>query len=196
MKRKAGGDGSVTGGTGDYHPQLMRAWGVTSAADTFTLVTLQVPRPNVIGNSSKVVMEILRVKHFRPVPLSNLTLCGCAILSGTPNLTDPGNYLSTQANDTKLKKLFTDPRTISTDQFYFGNVNNTVQGNGEIELEHDDDRSDARGFGYLYPGDNLYWYIDTAGLGSVGAFGIEILYRWKRVGVNEYLGMVTNLLNN
>lgn len=197
MKRKAGGDGSVTGGTGDYHPQLLQIYGTESATDTATLITIPVPRPNIVTNSSKVVMEILMVKSYKPMyPDVTNNVSYLSMLSGTPNLTAPSAFNYTDANSLALMKMITDPRTISVDCWSGTYAAHSATSDFSYNIEHDDDLQDARGYGFLYPGDNLYWYITSYNTAGKATFGLRIMYRWKKVGITEYLGMVTNLLNN
>jgi hypothetical protein len=52
------------------------------------------------------------------------------------------------------------------------------------------DLTDGMGHGYLVATDNLFLLLNTSGFAAVASVTIKILYRWKNIGLQEYVGIV------
>lgn len=177
-------NGSLTGGTGDVNPQWFNMGaGAVSNAATWAEASQTIPRDIFVqGGNSKIVMEILKVQF---------------ILTGTTTVSVGANgntrmYLSTTswaaAEPTLVQQTGRVVAKKSAQHIYIG----TSTGGAAEELEAIVDVTDGAGHGVLVAVDTLYvGVIGTASSGlSGGNVSARILYRWKKIGVNEFLGMI------
>lgn len=52
------------------------------------------------------------------------------------------------------------------------------------------DMTDGAGHGFLIATDNLFAQVQSSGTGAAQAVAFKIYYRWKNVGLAEYIGIV------
>ena len=182
MSRKRGGDGSLTGGSGDVNPQYLNSLVTQTGADTFTQVTIPVPVPRFSQRGERAtVMEVLQVTwNHSPFTSAAAGFTVEAIraalttksFAAAPVLSE-GTCFWMQED--VLYGAFTaagsafavDPDKISTDQL-----------------------DDGAGHGILVATDNIYLSLASAATAQANTAWIKILYRFKEVSLSEYIGIV------
>lgn len=175
-------DASLTGGTGDVNPQWMSFNAVQSSADTTTTTSQAIPVQRLPTGGRAQVLELLRAR----VGITSYT----AIASATETIDKRQLFLSTTSFGTTTTNLG-DPRVFMgwQDSFHgaftaagtYGSVHNDVF---EVDL------SDGSGHGILIATDNIFAQVASTGIGAVVTANIKLLYRWKNVGLQEYIGLV------
>lgn len=184
MKRGRGG-GSLTGGTGDVNPQFMSFQAVQSAADTTTTTTQAIPVQRLTSGKSAQVMEVLKVfVETTELPAS---------ASATEAIDTITVALSTASFGTTAVG-FNEPRVFAWFQkgsrqaftaagtyFAFSPIEPYVM-----------DVTDGVGHGIIVAVDNIYAQVASSGTGVTNTANIKILFRWKNVGLTEYVGVVSS----
>lgn len=175
MKRGRGE--SLTGGSGDVNPQWFKI--ASSAAPTTAMVTTTFPLPtNRLESPSRpTIVEILKVKWV--VTALNITTAGpdmlrAYLMTKSPITTEPAI-----TDGTILDALILGQQTVTS-----GSV---VQ-----DCVFDHNLTDEAGHGMLVATDNIFMgIIQTAAASPVtSVVAAWILYRLKRVGLSEYIGIV------
>ena len=178
---------SLTGGTGDVNPQYLHGSVTLSAANTLTEVTLGTPivrvGPQSQGNA--VIMEVLKI--YADLPVTDLD--GAA--ATTRRL---GLVFSTLGQGTGALALFDDPRVFAAFEHEVRN-SFTAAGTGMLDLKPSNtmavyDMTDGAGHGILIATDNIFIQGSSNGLTAPARFAFKILYRFKRVSLVEYIGIV------
>ena len=183
MKRKA--TDTLTGGTKDVNPQFLNFEVTTSAANTFTEVTLGTPIVRVgtgPANSRSVIMEILKVF----VEFPELDLDAAAATNRVEILT-----IATTTQGTTQFRLG-NPRCLVRAVHSVRNAF-TAAGTGMLDVQNDPvviDLTDGDGHGVLVATDNIFIGFNTAGFTAVALTSGKILYRFKEVELVEYIGIV------
>jgi len=181
MKRGRDG-GSLTGGTGDVNPQWWNLGSLTQTApNTFIEKSFDVPVVRVGNKSGRtVVMEMLRVEWLVPVPDANSTTGGnnprCYAQLTTSSKTNSANNdgdLIAQAGNFN-RGAFT------AGQSYFVTQENPFR----------EDLTDGQGHGILVATDKVFLGFTTNVFGAPQEVSCRVLYRWKEVGLTEYIGIV------
>ena len=179
-KRSRGG--SLTGGTGDVSPQWMSFVATQSAADTTTTITQAIPVQRQNNRGLAQVLEVLKVLFERP-----------SLVAGA-SATEANDFfaitLSTSSFGTTATTL-AEPRVFAGDslqaQFAFTAA-------GTYYMEHPRvvmyDLTDGAGHGVLVATDNIYAQVSSVTTGATNTYRIKILYRWKNVSLQEYIGIV------
>lgn len=176
--RSEKGTSSLTGGTGDYSPQILSITIVQTAADTFTTEAIALPIPRMAaGKGKSVVMEILRVDFI----FDDLTaIAGQVSLSPmlqTAQVSGSGAFTQLQ-----------DPRT-----FAYASLDGifaTAVGFAFNSRVISRDLTDGSGRGYLVGTDQIFFRLDSVGTGRANSCCAKILYRFKGVTLEEYVGIV------
>lgn len=176
----------LTGGTDDVNPQFLSATLTLTAANTTSQLEIITPINRVGGDNSgtATVMEILKIFVNMPDmdgPQAAAILKDSAVLAiGTSNM-----------GLTTLARL-SDPKVIA----YFGTYQNTAftaGGSGVMGFGREPfvmDLTDGAGHGLLVATDTLYAQGQTSNQTNASSFGIKFLYRFKRVKLVEYIGIV------
>lgn len=182
MKRTRGD--SLTGGTGDVNPQLLTLTALTlTATDTFTIQQQSIPITRIPARGGKaVVMEVLKVYFDMPAPSGgNFTATGQTILAyvqlstsrvGLIDSTDPNVFAF---SDTDTRGAFT-----------AGGSYAYTQNNSPVVI----DLTDGAGHGLLVATDSLFFSANTVNYSVAATFVCKILYRFKEVKLEEYIGIV------
>lgn len=184
MKRRRiqGGEGGLTGGTGDVNPQYMNITVTQSAADTTTTQTQAIPIQRLPSGGRAQVMEILKILATTP---SFSAIAAVGETEQTMNI-----FLSTTSFGTTAT-TFSEPRVI-------WNINKVRRGaftaGGTYAYEYSlldtIDLTDGAGHGFLVATDNLFLQYNSGGTGATNTCRMKILYRWKDVSLSEYIGIV------
>lgn len=180
-RRRSSYGASLTGGSGDVNPQFMNLTATQSAADTYTQVTFPIPIQRLQNSGRAQVMEILKIF----AESSALT----AVAAGATN-----HRISVQMTT----KSFAAEVTLSEPTCFFryqkDNINAfTAAGTGGLYQEFEpniQDLTDGAGHGMLVASDNIFLAVSSLATGSANRVDIKILYRWKDVSIQEYVGIV------
>lgn len=178
-------EGGLTGGTGDINPQWMSFVATESSADTTTTTTQAVPVQRLPTGGRAQVMEVLKVGFsFNQLPAS---------ASATEVLDSVKCALSTASFGTTTTtwqepRVFAAVEVSARSAFTAAGTYMATQTTQPVML----DVTDGAGHGLLIATDNIYAQVSSSGTGSAISFGIKILYRWKNIGLQEYIGIVSS----
>lgn len=173
---------ALTGGTRDVNPQFLSFAAAQSGADTTTTVTQAIPIQRLpIGGRSQV-MEVLKVYlEFASMP---------AIASATETTDSQQIYLSTASFGTTATN-FQEPRVFAG---FFRNQRGAFTAAGTYGYVANNsvviDLTDGSGHGFLVATDNIFAQVISANTGATQTVAVKLLYRWKNVGLGEYIGIV------
>lgn len=181
MKRGRGD--TLTGGTGDVNPQYLVLPEIPLAnVDTFTQAQITLPTSQLpVQRGKAIVMEVLKVYFEVPTygsspPQPDTNLTAMAQLSTSPQ----GSINSSNPSVFAFIKRKSKTQTGTTDSSYFQTwVEPTCI-----------DYSDGAGHGILIATNSIYFGATTSNFTASVTFAGRILYRWKIVALEEYLGMV------
>lgn len=178
MKR---GRDTLTGGTNDVNPQILTCPTITLAAgaDVSDELAINLPISRVGTKGTKVtVFELLKIQFSQPT-----------VQAEPPAAT---NYLeiSYLATGPGTNGAFSNPRVITQDT-----VNVRIQDSGAsfayaIGTSPWIDLTDGAGHGILIGADVIYFGARHFNLTVTSTWGCKMLYRYKEVGITEYIGMV------
>lgn len=173
-RRTSAGDlYTLTGGTGDVNPQFITFDVVQTGNDATTSEQIQLPidRMSQRGGRAQIV-EVLKV--FFQVDFHEE---GDTIQS---------LYLSTSSFGT-TNTNWAEPRVFAA---YIQDKRLTTSGTFLTEGPFCMDLTDGAGHGYLIATDSIYAQLSSTGTSAANNVRIKILYRWKNVGLSEYIGVV------
>jgi len=171
---------SLTGGTGDVNPQILCSSVTQTTADTTVVGTINLPISRLpTSNGSAIVIEILRVTFI----VTNTSIPAGATVTQTRALTTNPSTTMTPA------QTFVDQRAVAVryDQL---TVATSVGFIDQAEQTADIDLTDGAGHGLLVGTDNLYLYYNSTNTTAATTLTCRVLYRWKRVPLAEYIGIV------
>lgn len=183
----------LTGGSRDVNPQWMNLPVVQTSADQNQSTEFPLPVQRLAQRSGKsLVMEILKIVWDLPIflPGANILCSFLAFLSTkNPGLTPGVGIPVVTFNQLRAQGTTVDyiNRQIITGLANDGNIN--------IDEPVYHDLTDGAGHGILVATDNVYVNLVTVIAGSTGT-GVassclcKILYRWKEVSLEEYIGIV------
>lgn len=180
-KRRSNYNGSLTGGSGDVNPQFMNLSATQTAADAFTQVTFPIPIQRLQNSGRAQVMEILKV------------FCESAALT-----TVAAGAINHRISVQMTTKSFAAEVLLSEPTCFFryqkDNINAfTATGTGGLYQEFEpniQDFTDGAGHGILVASDNIFLGIASLATGAANNVQVKILYRWKDVSIQEYVGIV------
>lgn len=182
MRREGGEGGLLTGGTGDVSPQWLSFSAAQSAADTTTTATQAIPVQRLPQSGRAQVLEILKVV-FNTTALP-------ASASATETIDSINVFISTTSFGTTATNA-AEPRVFAYDavanRSAFTAAGTYMASLPQIRFF---DCTDGAGHGVLVATDNIYAQVSSSGTGNTNTANIKILYRWKNVGLQEYIGLV------
>ena len=177
---------SLTGGTGDVNPQYMHGKVTTSAANTAVEETLGTPIVRVGPQTSgqAIIMEVLKIFVQAPV----VDLDAAAATNREVSL----SFSTTSSGSTAAVPAFDNPRLFA---LFNHQIRNAFTAAGSALLDIVDgprciDLTDGAGHGLLIATDNIFVVLDTTGFTAVATAYFKILYRFKKVSLVEYIGIV------
>ena len=184
MKRARTGSDTLTGGTGDVNPQFLSDSAAQSGADTTTTSQLALPIQRIAANSPQqaVVMEVLKIWAQLPVfgDVANVaeTSKSLNIIFSTRNTGTTNQSLADPA-------VFAVART--TQQGAWTAAGSYAYQEFPIVVI---DLTDGAGHGILIATDSIFIQVVSAATGNTNTAQFKIMYRWKRVSLAEYIGIV------
>ena len=172
---------TLTGGTNDVNPQFMNLTINESAADTFTQIAQQIPIQRLATMGRAQVMEVLKI--FISASEISASTVGVTLRQISVALTTKSFAQAVQLNEPTCFGYY--QKTVSN-AFSAG-------GSGTIAQEVEPmciDLTDGAGHGFLVASDNIYLQVSSTATTIPVAAYVKILYRWKDVSVQEYVGIV------
>jgi len=176
-------NGSLTGGTGDINPQFYTGVVLQTAINTDVVIKFATPKPSFSATGNKaVVMEILRI---------------WAMTDMIPDLTAPGliNYSATMSFSTHFAvgvPEFNDHNLFGYYQEYVHLAFTAAQGVAVVRIMKPCvlDLTDGAGHGWLLAADYFAVGLRTVATTTNNKGYFKLLYRFKKVGLAEYIGIV------
>lgn len=179
-KRRRVGE-SLTGGTGDVNPQYMHGNVTESAADTTTTTSFQMPVARIPGAKDATVIELLKIfvdwpafpgtgaaetEYAMGLQFSTVSFGATAATFDEPNV---------------FAKFQRNRRTAFTAGGTYSVLLDDVQ---ELDL------TDGAGHGILIATDQIFGQAFSTATAVAQVYRWKMLYRFKRVGLLEYIGIV------
>lgn len=184
MKRARTSSGDLTGGTGDVNPQLLSDSITQSAADTTTTQQAVLPIQRISANAPQqaIVMEVLKIYVQMP---------SFGAIAAVAETTDTMNLVFSTRNTGTTNQSLSDPavfaviRTVRQGAFTAAGTYGYQEWPIQVV-----DLTDGAGHGILIATDSIFIQAVSAGTGNANLMQWKILYRWKRVSLAEYIGIV------
>jgi len=173
----------LTGGSGDVNPQWMSFARLTlSGANVTTSASATLPVPKIPASNKSTIIEVLKiVVHQAQFPAL-----------GAPFTGQERELVFSTISFGTVRAAWFEPNVfaIFNDQF-----TGAFTAAGTFGAQTQDvwtmDLTDGAGHGLLLATDRLFIQGTTVGYGvSVANFDFKILYRFKTVGLLEYIGIV------
>lgn len=185
-KRQATGGDQLTGGTRDVNPQYLHGAVTLSAANTTTSATLGTPivRVGPQTDGQAIIMEIIKI--YADLANADNLAPAAGVTAYSQSL-----YFSTVSGGTTAQ-TWDDPRVFAAFK-HSTLVAFTAAGTGMLDdtMElHEFDCTDGAGHGLLIATDNIFIQGQSINMTAAGTFRFKILYRFKRVSLVEYIGIV------
>lgn len=176
-KKRRGGD-ELTGGTGDVNPQFLSMQITQTSNNSRIVVPITVPLDRYHINGQKVgAIEILKI--FVDIADTALPLAAgqfIAMQLATVNFPGAANLATG------------DPRVILTASYTCQLI---TSGADVFDAPLVYDFTDGAGHGIIMAVDTMYLSLITGtSWGGVATGSVKILYRYKNIGLSEYLGIV------
>lgn len=171
----------MTGGTGDVSPQLLNMSTATSAANTFTQIEIGLPIPRFSQRKGKaIVVEMLKAFYNMPLKDNNYAAGG------------ESSVAQAQVSTKSLAAIaFSDPTVFSFAEKEYRGAFTAAGTYSSVNLEpFQQDMTDGAGHGVLVATDSIFMGVNTSNFAGTGGFTVKLLYRWKEVNVEEYIGIV------
>lgn len=199
-KRGRSNSASLTGGTGDVNPQYFVVnVPAGTVNDSVNNVAVPLPVPKFPGNNNKaVVMEILSVDWS----LSTVNMAQIVpVAPGAPAIQDNFLFIATSdlATQTYAQATLSTKVVSYVHRSLQRQLDATVTGSFDdvFQLKEEDLISDAAGHGMLVATDNIWLggvFFETNNI-TASSPGIpscvaRIFYRFKEIGLAEYIGIV------
>lgn len=178
MKRGRKPADSLTGGSGDVNPQeFIIPILVQGGNDTTKTATIPLPIPRYPTSQGKnLVIEVLWVEF-------NFLIAGLAAalqslyLNITTDPNTPPSIAAALQGTRNIAEYFT--------QYVYAATTAIA-----LPIHYEVDLTDSAGHGVLLATDTLYANIMSAGTNAANQGVIRFGYRWKEVGLTEYIGIV------
>lgn len=173
--------GELTGGTGDVSPQLLTMAISMSAANTFTENTIPLPVNRFRQGGKKVIVIEMLKTYWDISELDANNAAGGNVLGSFVQIaTASQTTVSTAATQVvayakkNYRGAFTAAGTFQ------------VVDHEPIEVDH----TDGAGHGILLAVDQIFLGMLTSGFTAAGTATCKMLYRFKQISVEEYIGIV------
>jgi len=163
---------SLTGGTKDVNPQYFHMTATQSSADAATTTAFPIPVQRLNNRGRAMVMEVLKV-FWSTTSLVEVD----SSLSGWLTTSSAGST-ATDYSNTKIIDSITKQRYITTSGT-FSSMDPIIH-----------DLTDGAGHGLLVATDVIYLQVSSATTSAANTIRCKVLYRWKDVGMSEYIGIV------
>lgn len=175
---------TLTGGTGDVNPQFISGTAAQSAADTNTTTEINLPIQRIASNApgQAVIMEVLKIwvnfPVFNAIATAGETVDVLSLSFATRNFGTAATFISTSS-------VFAFMENLRSGAFTAAGTFSMIQPQTLMW-----DLTDGAGHGVLVATDSMFVQAQSSGTGNANSFGFKLLYRWKRVSLTEYIGIV------
>jgi len=151
----------------------------TSMPNSLSVAQFPIPIQRMYQGKRSQVMEVLKVRwHLSSGVVNNNTFVFDASVGTRP----PNASVTVPAS-------ISDPGVIDVLSFANGGTAGVSLTNGEGVIDHD--LTDGAGHGMILATDNFYLlWRGGSGSGNAGFISAVLVYRWKNIGLQEYLGVV------
>lgn len=172
MSKRSRDGGMLTGGSGDVNPQWLKFTVTQSGADTTTTQSQPVPVIRAREGLTPTIIEVLRVLFFT---------------DGFAEADAVSTIVLTTKNFGTTAVSAVEPSAIAMARWF-----TRITTSGEIAPIYpiQIDLTDDAGHGVLVATDNVFLQCNSASTGLTNVVHCWILYRMKRVGTLEYVGIV------
>lgn len=173
---------TLTGGTMDVSPQLLNCGPLTlSAANTFTELAVILPTNRFqLRKGRSIVIEVLKV-YFELAEWDFISAAG-----GTRA------FSRVELSTKSLTAFSVDSQNVFA--YAIKNWKGAFSATGSFEDQgvdpHVFDLTDGAGHGFLVATDTIFMGADSGAFFQPGSYHAKILYRFKEVGLEEYIGIV------
>ena len=185
---------TLTGGTKDVNPQWFPMLSQQSAPDATTTTQFPIPIQRLKQDSDRSqVMEILKVSW--DIPQVNALASTGFFFEAAISTVNPGATLASPATTLSVNQFNARGNTVD----YIARTILGPLGVTSADISQDDpvihDLTDGDGHGILVATDFIYLTMITqlVGLTATGTAQqmlAKVLYRWKEVSLQEYIGIV------
>lgn len=170
---------ALTGGTGDVNPQYLLATVTGTGGDGFAAVKISIPIFRGQGNSQRkvTVMELLKTTWDFSSLSNNESNMTATLMTSFMNDPDASGTSIVDRQSISVKSSSTDGTipvgayTLSSQPFFH-------------------DLTDGAGHGILVATDAMWLGLSSSNLGFSATCTLRLMYRWKEVGLEEYIGIV------
>jgi len=169
---------TLTGGTGDVNPQMMKVQTLQSAADTRAVTTVQMPIPRLPTRAGRsIVVEILWIQYYW-MNAASTAATNTSIVASVESSEVPAGEINT----------IRDPHTLSAWRYCCNTLTNASSQFYQPMWE--DDLTDGSGHGVLSATDTLRFDVQSTATGQANNVIFYMGYRFKEVALTEYIGIV------
>ena len=185
-KRRRTNGTSLTGGTKDVNPQLITfSWQHPAATATHNINFHNPVAKGIFAQRNyATVMEVLKVIFYIP-PYEDLSLAAQTLRLRRCCLST--SDLTTVTADGRIPTVF----SLHEDSLYDSFTALGSMASGSILSVYEHDLTDGAGHGILLATDYIYLQSRLFPVfAGASEFAVKILYRFKNVGVTEYIGIV------
>ena len=172
---------TLTGGTNDVNPQFMNLQVTQSAADTFTQVTFPVPIQRLQQSGRAQVMEVLKIF----AEASSIQVASAVIVTRSISAQLTTKSFAASVNLAEPTCFWRYQKEVSNAFSTGGSL--TVASEVEPYIS---DMTDGAGHGVLIATDNIFLGLGSTQTSISNSVTVKILYRWKDVSIQEYVGIV------
>jgi hypothetical protein len=185
MANKRARSDSLTGGTLDVNPQWLSGTAAQSGADTTATTQVVLPIQRIAANApnNAVVLEVLKIwlEHTNlPASASATETTDTIVTAFSTTNTGTTNAAMGDSNIFGWHQLTNRSAFTAAGTYY------TIVKDAPFVL----DLTDGAGHGILVATDSIFVQVQSAGTGNTNTVPWKILYRWKRVSLTEYIGIV------
>lgn len=177
-RRSTTSSDTLTGGTKDVNPQWFKGYITESGADTCTEKEFQLPITRIPTASKVTIIEVLKIRA------TNKT--DNVVPEIATAIQDIMIAFSTASHGTTPVK----PDTGDVFGYLRQSTLALTSGIGTYNGVMEQDLTDGAGHGILIATDKMYVQLDSLATTKTLSFSIEMLYRFKTVGMREYVGIV------
>ena len=171
-KRKAEPD-PLTGGSGDVSPQVLKAAVTQTANNAYNQIEIPIPVNRVATGSDKTVQII------------ELLSVAWDISGGNGVTLSQVQWQLTSASRTLINSIAQVDTLAFYNNIHFGGIGFFIPLSGTIPL------NDGGGHGILVGSTSLFLGLDTIAMTSVQTVAVAIMYRFKNVGIVEFMSLIT-----
>lgn len=176
---------SLTGGTGDVNPQWYKMNLQESANDTTTIQSFQLPVTRIPQSKKVTIMEILKIAWFHS-GINNTGSSANRSITAILTTANPGGQIPVITDGSIVSQYGILDRVLFTTSGAY----DAVETQPYIQ-----DLTDSAGHGFLVATDQLWLTVTSSGTAATVSVACWLYYRFKNVGIEEYVGIVQGQSN-